>query len=165
MSRLFLTVAACLFIVGCSSPPAAPIRSEAAASRAYLGARNLPSHGVALEGYCPVAYHAVNAPVRGRPEFTTTHDGVTYWFVSADAKDAFDVDPAKYLPAYGGWCAFGMSIEDKFPVDPTSFLIVDGRLMVFLNNDAVDARALWLAAEDDGDLVARADRHWRVVQG
>ena len=37
-------------------------------SRAYLHGFNLPSSGVALEGYCPVAYFAVDRPVRGKPE-------------------------------------------------------------------------------------------------
>ena len=38
-------------------------------SRAYLHSYSLPSSGVALEGYCPVAYFAANKPVRGRAEF------------------------------------------------------------------------------------------------
>ena len=35
------------------------------------------------------------------------------------------------MPQCGGWCAFGMSIEDKFPVDPTKIRIVDGKLYLF----------------------------------
>ena len=54
-------------------------------SRAYLYSYNLPSSGVALEGYCPVAYFAVNKPVRGKPEYASTCHDVTYYFVSADA--------------------------------------------------------------------------------
>ena len=55
----------------------------------------------------------------------------------------FRVSPEKYLPEYGGWCAFGMSKGEKFPVDPENFKIVDGRLLLFLKNDDVDARELW----------------------
>lgn len=131
-------------------------------SRAYLHSYNLASSGVALEGYCPVAYFAVNKPVRGKPEFASTYNGVTYYLVSADAKKIFDNDPEKYLPAFGGWCAFGMSVEDKFPVDPTNFKIVNGRLMVFLRNKNVDALQLW----NDGDeaaLTAKAEAHWSTV--
>ncbi len=112
-------------------------------SVAYHKAYNVPAHGVALDGYCPVAYFAVNKPVRGKKEHSSTHDGITYYLVSADAKAAFDKDPDKYVPAYGGWCAYGMSVEDKFPVDPRNFKIVDGRLMVFLKNPGVNARTLW----------------------
>lgn len=133
-------------------------------SRAYHASHNVPSHGIALEGYCPVAYFAVNKPVRGKAEHASVHKGITYHLVSAEAKAAFDEDPEKYVPAYGGWCAFGMSIEDKFPVDPRNFKIVDGRLMVFLKNAGIDARTLWNRG-DAAEQSAKADRHWRKVQG
>ena len=133
-----------------------------AMSRAYLHSYSLPSSGVALEGYCPVAYFAVNKPVRGKPEFASTYNDVTYYLVSADAKKAFDRNPKKYIPAFGGWCAFGMSIQDKFPVDPTNFKIVKGRLMVFLKNRNVDALDLWNHGNDE-QLIAKADAHWKKV--
>ncbi len=136
--------------------------TDQSTSRAYLHNYNLPSTGVALEGYCPVAYFAVNKPVKGKPEFASTHNGVTYYFVSADAKSMFEKTPQKFLPAFGGWCAFGMAVNDKFPVDPTNFKIVDGRLMLFLKNQNVDALKLW----NDGsksELIAKADAHWKKV--
>ena len=134
------------------------------ASRAYLHSYNLPSHGIAIEGYCPVAYFAVNKPVRGKPEHPSTYNGVTYHFVSADAKKAFDAEPEKYIPAYGGWCAFGMSVEDKFPIDPTKFKIVDGKLLLFLKNKNVDARELWNDGNESA-LLGKAAAHWKKVQG
>lgn len=131
-------------------------------SRAYLHGYNLPSSGVALEGYCPVAYFAVNKPVRGKAEFASDHNGVTYYLVSADAKRAFDKNPEKYLPAYGGWCATGMALQDKFPVDPTNFKIVDGRLLLFLTNKNVDAKKLWNQG-DEKEQLAKADAHWKTI--
>ncbi len=145
-----------------ASAPEMSMDDAPTASRAYLHSYNLPSSGVALEGYCPVAYFAVNKPVRGTPEFASTYDGVTYHLVSADAKRAFDSDPRKYIPAFGGWCAFGMAVKDKFPVDPTNFKIVDGRLMVFLRNDGIDALELWNNGNESG-LIAKADAHWKKV--
>ena len=133
-------------------------------SRAYLHSFNIPSHGVAIEGYCPVAYFAVNKPVRGKPEHASTYNSVTYYFVSADAKKAFDANPEKYIPAYGGWCAFGMSIKDKFPIDPKKFKIVNGKLLLFLNNRNVDARKLWNKGNEK-ELVKKATAHWKEVQG
>lgn len=152
---------------GCGSATNAEqsvVTVPASGSRAYLHAFNLPSHGVALEGYCPVAYFAVNKAVPGKPEHASTHEGVTYYFVSAEAQRAFEENPAKYVPAYGGWCAFGMAASDKFPADPTNFKIVDGKLMVFLRNPGVDALDLW-NRENQKALVTKADRHWRTVQG
>ncbi len=131
-------------------------------SRAYLHSYNLPSSGVALEGYCPVAYFAVSKPVRGKPEFASTYNGVTYHLVSADAKKAFDRNPEKYIPAFGGWCAFGMSVQDKFPVDPTNFQIVNGRLMVFLRNKNIDALDLWNQG-DEAELISKAEAQWNKI--
>ncbi|MEO0478033.1 MAG: YHS domain-containing (seleno)protein [Planctomycetota bacterium] len=161
--KTFLSILTFLGLSACSSTEN-PITNNEAPSRAYHAAHNVPSHGVALEGYCPVAYFAVNKPVRGKPEFASTHNGVTYHLVSADAKAAFDQDPEKYLPAYGGWCAFGMSVQDKFPVDPTNFQIVDGQLMLFLKNESIDARDLWNQG-DTRELQTKAAAHWRKVQG
>ena len=131
-------------------------------SRAYLHSYNLSSSGVAIEGYCPVAYFAVNKPVKGKLEYASEYNGVTYYFVSSDAKTAFEMDPQKYTPAFGGWCAFGMSVSDKFPVDPTNFKIVDGKLLLFLKNKNVDARSLWNQG-DKHDLVEKANAHWKKV--
>jgi len=131
-------------------------------SRAYLHSYNLPSSGLALEGYCPVSYFADGEARRGSAEYTSTYKGVDYHFASAKRKRAFDVDPERYIPAYGGWCAFGMAVEDKFPIDPTAFKIVDGRLMVFLRNKNVDALQLW-NKNNERTQVTKADAHWQKV--
>ena len=131
-------------------------------SRAYLHSYNLPSSGVAIDGYCPVAYFAVNKPVKGKPQYASTYNEVTYHFVNADAKKSFDKEPEKYIPAYGGWCAFGMSVQDKFPIDPLNFEIVNGKLNLFLKNKHVDARTLWNKGNEK-DLVRKAEAHWKKV--
>ena len=167
MGRTLAALAALASIVGAllyTSPATGATEEKSAMSRAYLHSHNVPANGVALEGYCPVAYFAVNKPILGKKEFAADHRGITYYFVSADARDAFNENPSKYVPAYGGWCAFGMAVEDKFPVDPRSFKIVDGRLMLFLKNDGVDARMLWNEG-NERDLVSKAGAHWRKVQG
>lgn len=164
MNVLELLAVAALGAVALLTPLAAEKATGTVESRAYLHHYNLPSSGLALDGYCPVAYFAVDKAVRGKPQFASTYDGVTYHFASADAKRAFDAEPEKYLPAYGGWCAFGMAVSDKFPVDPTCFKIVDGRLMLFLRNANVDALALWNQG-DQRELVEKAAAHWAKVSG
>ena len=151
-------------MVGVVALAAGPSKSSINDSRAYLHSYNLPSTGVALEGYCPVAYFAVNKPVKGRPEYASTHNGVTYYLVSSDAKKEFDASPEKYIPAFGDWCAFGMAVQDKFPVDPRNFKIVDGSLMLFLKNRNVDALELW-SNGDETSSVAKARAHWAKVSG
>jgi len=159
-----LALAGLLVITAFTSLGAASGSSSAPqVSRAYLHSYNLPSSGLALEGYCPVAYQVVGEPVRGSSEYASNYKGVTYHLVSKEAKEVFEADPEKYVPAYGGWCAFGMAIEDKFPVDPTAFKVVDGRLMLFLRNENVDALALW-NQNDEREQVVQADSFWTHVK-
>lgn len=146
-----------------TAPRAAQLSARAAPSRAYIHSYNLPGHGVAIEGYSPVSYFDGVAE-RGSPLFAVEHDGVTYHLASTAQVQKFQQNPARYVPAYGGWCAFGMSVSDKFPVDPTCFDIVDGRVMLFLRNDGVDALELWRRG-DERDLVTKANAHWKKVQG
>ena len=126
--------------------------------------RILADEGVALEGYCPVAYFAANKPLLGKKEFAADHNGITYYFVSDDARNLFRKNPTKYLPEFGGWCAFGMAKQDKFPVDPTNFKIVNDRLFLFLRNQNVDARELWNAGNEK-ELLESSAAHWKKVQG
>jgi YHS domain-containing protein len=136
--------------------------AEPQMSRAYLHNYNVPSSGVAIDGYCPVAYFAANKAIKGKPEFASTHNDITYYFVSAAAKAMFDKNPQQYLPAYGGWCATGMALGDKFPVDPTNFKISDGKLLLFLKNKNVDALSIW-DQNSEQEQIGKADAHWAKV--
>ena len=148
--------AAGAFVAAESGSKQAPAPVE---SRAYLNSYYVPSSGVALDGYDAVSYLDAKKAVRGTPAYVATHNGVTYQFASAANRRAFDRDPARYLPAYGGWCAFGMAVEQKFPVDPTAFKIVDGRLLLFLRNKNIDALKLWNGNDEKAQL-AKANAHW-----
>ncbi len=52
-----------------------------------------------------------------------------------------------------------MNIEDKFPIDPHNFKIVNGKLNLFLKNKNIDALTLWNKGNEK-DLKARAAAHW-----
>src|SRR6266498_958721 len=70
---------------------------------------NLDKTGVAIQGYDPVAFFADNKPVKGKPEFPARHNGALYYFASKEHRELFKSDPAKYEPAFGGYCAYGLS--------------------------------------------------------
>ncbi len=128
-------------------------------SRAFTNGYNVPSNGVAIEGYCPVCYFAANKAVKGTPQFSHDYNGITYWFVNENARQAFIADPEKFIPAYGGWCAVGVSMGQRFPVDPERFKIVNGRLMLFLKNAKVDAIELW--NRDEAGNLNKAEQNWK----
>lgn len=131
-------------------------------SRAYHSARNLPANGVALQGFSPVSYFTKGRAEPGDPRFQVEQNGAIYYLTSAEQVEKFKRDPVRYEPAYGGWCAFGMAIQDKFPIDPTKFKIVNGKLLLFLNNEKVDALALWKKG-NEAEYVGKADAHWKKV--
>jgi YHS domain-containing protein len=122
---------------------------------------NLPDMGprVALQGHSPVSYFTKGKAVKGSPAHAVSHKGVTYHLASAEEAAAFKADPSRFEPAFGGWCATGMMLEQKFPVDPASFKIVDGQLFLFKNDGEVDALAAWNQG-NEGEQVARAMAYW-----
>jgi YHS domain-containing protein len=91
---------------------------------------NLDKNGLAIQGYDPVAFFTENKPVKGRSEFKSVHQGATYYFASAQDKERFDQEPAKYEPAFGGFCAYGVSRNKLVGIDPEAFQILDGRLLL-----------------------------------
>ena len=129
----------------------------AAAIPAVAGPVNEAS-GVAIKGHDPVAYFTDNAAVRGSDAFTAQHEGVAYKFATAANRDAFVANPAKYLPQYGGFCAFGTAEGYKADIDPRAFSIVEGKLYLNYNNDI---RAKW--QKDVPGYIGRADRNWPTV--
>ena len=71
---------------------------------------NVDRKGVILEGHDAVAYFTQGKAVKGNPEIKSIYQGATYLFASGEGKADFDKDPAKFVPQYGGFCAYGMSL-------------------------------------------------------
>lgn len=91
---------------------------------------NVDKEGLAIQGYDPVAFFALHSPVKGSPEFTSEFHGAKYRFHSAKNKAAFDAEPAKYEPQFGGYCAFGVSRGKLVEIDVTAFQVVEGHLLL-----------------------------------
>lgn len=111
--------------------------------------------GLAIRGYDPVAYFRDGGPRQGKPEFSVRHGGATWRFASAGHKALFEADPQRYLPAYGGFCAYGASRGYLVKIEPEAWSIVDGRL--YLNYD-LGVRETW--ARRTETYITRADGNW-----
>lgn len=90
---------------------------------------------VAVGGYDPVAYFTDGRPVRGTTQFRTTHRGYEYRFASAEHLAAFRANPARYLPQYGGYCAWAVSQGYTAAGNPNNWRVVDGRLYLNYNGE------------------------------
>ena len=119
----------------------------------------LAGPGLAVHGYDVVAYFAKGSPAVGSDKFAVAHNGGTYRFASEANLDAFKANPDRYLPAYGGFCAYGAALAKKFDGDPRQWRIVDGRLYFNLN---ADIAAEW--GEDIPGNIAKADGNWRRIR-
>lgn len=116
---------------------------------------NVDREGRALQGHDPVAYFTENKPVKGDPRFTARHEGATYLFATAEHQRLFEANPAKYVPAYGGYCGYAASIQRLSPISPEWFQIIEGRLVLQHNKKAYDR---WNA--DVAGNLRKADMNW-----
>jgi YHS domain-containing protein len=123
-----------------SEPPVAPVNA---------------TDGVGLKGYDPVAYFTDGQPTEGTSEYSFQWKGITYRFASAENLQRFKADPEKYLPQYGGYCAYAMSIDRIADISPTEWTIFGGKL--YLNNNFL-TQTLW-SLNKSGRIEA-ADRNW-----
>ena len=64
---------------------------------------------VANGGYDVVNYFKTNTAAKGSADYTVEHDGAVYQFKDASNQEAFKNSPEKYLPEFGGYCAFAVS--------------------------------------------------------
>ncbi len=113
---------------------------------------------LAVHGYDPVAFFTEGVAMIGSAKYTAVHEGAAYRFVSEKNKSRFEKSPAKYLPQYGGFCAYGVSVDKKFDGDPRVFEIVDGKLYFNLNPEI---QATW--AKDIPGNIRKADRSWATI--
>ena len=120
-----------------------------------LAQADVANNLIGVQGYDLVAYQAQNKAVRGNGHNVAEHNGVSYQFASAENKKAFEANPAKYLPAYGGYCAFGAALGKKFNGDPEVWKVVDGKL--YLNLDS-SIQKKW--NEDISGNISKADANW-----
>jgi YHS domain-containing protein len=121
---------------------------------------NVDATGLVIRGYDPVAYFTEGRPVPGRSDISVAYDGAKYLFSSTANRDAFNADPEKYVPQYGGYCAFGVAMGKKFDIDPSSWRIVDSKLYLNLNPSILEQ---WSA--DTKGYINKSEKYWPQISG
>jgi len=115
--------------------------------------------GVGASGHDVVAYHTVGKPTPGSAQFKAEYQGVTWQFASAANRDLFAANPAKYAPAYGGWCSAGASKGKKVTTKPEFFAVVDGQL--YLNSSEAAHKDLFL--KDTATVIGKGEKNWKTI--
>ena len=114
--------------------------------------------GLAVKGYDPVSYFTTGKPAPGLAQFATTYKGAAYRFASAENRDRFVAAPEKFLPQYGGYCAYAIALNQIADIDPDEWAIVDNKL--YLNNNFI-SQTLW--SFDKSGNIARGNQNWPLV--
>lgn len=131
---------------------------------------NINKGGIALSGYDATEYFLSNTAVKGSEEFKVEYQGATYLFASEANKKLFQKNPEKYLPQFGGYCAYGVGMKmgegingnppGKYPVNPETFKIIDNRLYLFYNDHGYNFLETWESNEKEN--LERANSRWKV---
>lgn len=115
--------------------------------------------GYAANGYDIVAYFNSKA-IEGKKEFTYSYKNVKYKFSTKENLELFTKNPVKFLPEYGGYCAYAIGKKGrKVSINPETFEIRDGKLYLFYNKGGTNTLDLWLK-EGAEELQAKADKNW-----
>jgi YHS domain-containing protein len=118
--------------------------------------------GFVAEGYDVVAYFG-NTFKEGDIKFTTAYDGVKFKFSTKENLETFKESPEKYIPAYGGHCAYALGAKGKrASIDPETFEIKEGKLYLFYNSWGTNTLELW-EAEGAEKLKEKADKNWEIM--
>ncbi|KIQ69042.1 YHS domain-containing (seleno)protein [Wenxinia marina] len=98
--------------------------------------------------------------MRGSAAHRLMWRGAVWHFASAANLAAFEGDPVRFAPRYGGYCAFALARGALAPTVPDAFTIHEGRLYL---NYSLGIRSLWQA--DLQGHIRAADGHWPQILG
>jgi len=110
--------------------------------------------GVAMQGYDVLSYLEKRTE-KGQREFSIEYGGINWYFANSDHRDQFRQDPERFLPEYGGFCAYSVGRGYPVTADPRAF-IVEGRKLYLFFDKAV--QTVW--EQDQRHLITSADRYW-----
>jgi YHS domain-containing protein len=118
-----------------------------------------PYGKIALQGYDPVAFHTSGKAMKGNPAILAEYSGYKFVFYSEENKAVFEKQAQKFLPAFGGYCAFGVSIGVLFPVEIDTWEIIDGRLVLQYSSDVKR-----MFEEDKAENIRKAKENWAKME-
>ncbi|MGH1417957.1 MAG: YHS domain-containing (seleno)protein [Hyphomicrobiaceae bacterium] len=137
------------------------LSSTAFAVEEYNTSNGLTAVGkpLGLHGVDPVTFLDIGNRIGGVAKHTAAHDGVAYYFSSAETMKKFQANPKSYLPQNGGYCTFGVSVGKKFDGNPKFAAVVDNKLYLFLNEEIFR-----MFQKDKSGTISKADVNWKKIR-
>lgn len=113
----------------------------------------------AIRGYDPVAYFTVGKATKGSESYVFKWQQANWYFSSKENLDSFAMNPEKYAPQYGGFCAYACSNGRKAPTDPNAWAIIDGKLYL---NKSLEIQEKW--NQDQKQRIEQANKNWPEIK-
>lgn len=115
--------------------------------------------GYIANGYDVVTYFDGN-PKIGNDNYVYRYDNVAFKFSSERTLKLFKNSPKKYIPEYGGWCAYAIALKNKrVTIDPKTYEIRAGKLYLFYKTKLINTHKKWLA-KNPTELIHKANMNW-----
>jgi len=120
--------------------------------------------GYVAEGYDVVSYFVNKKPLIGKKKLHATFDGAKFKFSSTKNLELFKANPTKYIPQYGGYCAYAVAAKKtKMYIDAEAYEIRDGKLYLFYNSWLSNKLEDWKEGNTK-KLQAKGDKNWEVLK-
>jgi len=121
------------------------------------------SNGYVANGYDVVAYFS-NEARKGKDVYTFVYDNVSFKFLNDKNLRSFKTNPEKFIPQYGGWCAYAIALKNKpVSINPKIYEIRNSKLYLFYNKNFVNTHKKWLSKEPK-DLIIAGDKNWKKLK-
>jgi len=122
---------------------------------------NFDENKITAHGYDLISYFQ-GILVKGKLEINYSYNGGVYYFKNYKNKNDFINFPDKYLPQYGGWCAYAMGDSgEKVEVNPKTFKIIQGKLYLFYNKYFTNTLDDW--NKNEALLLIKANENWKKI--
>lgn len=119
--------------------------------------------GFIAEGYDVVSYFE-NKAEEGHNDFSYTLNGAKYKFTTQEHLKAFKENPDKYMPQYGGFCAYAIAEKGKkVSINPEAFEIRNGKLYLFYKTVFANTLKSWQEGNPE-NLLKKADLNWNKIK-
>lgn len=115
-------------------------------------------NGIAVKGYDVVSYFKGD-PTKGKVNITKQYKETTYQFQNESNLNDFNKNPEKYIPVFGGYCAYAMGARGELvDIDPETYKIINGELFLFYNAYFNNTLKKW--NKDEANLLKKAKGNW-----
>ncbi len=115
---------------------------------------------LAIKGYDTVAFFTLGKGITGIEKYSLNYSGAKWYFINEEHRNLFKKSPEKYLPQYGGYCAYGVAVLYEMPPaagDGRYWDIKDEKLYLKYNKGA---QILWRLSKKN--MIYKANIRWGI---